>query len=95
MSIEVDIIILHTSSAKTRSFLRAEKSTVPHLRVSRCFVTATPRILGILTILDEKLTEYETNNNQTAGGTQLLLLDYNIADNRFYLRHIHLLLKNS
>ena len=26
---------------------------------------------------------------------QLLLLDYNISDNRFYLRHVHLLLKNS
>lgn len=48
-----------------------------------------------LTVLEEKLTEYETNDSQTAGGTQLLLLDYNIADNRFYLRHIHLLLKNS
>lgn len=65
------------------------------LRVSRCFVTAMPRILGILTILEEKLTEYERNDNQTAGGTQLLLLDYNISDNRFYLRHVHLLLKNS
>lgn len=52
-----------------------------------------PRILGILTILEEKLTEYERNDNQTAGGTQLLLLDYNISDNRFYLRHVHLLLK--
>ena len=94
------------------------------LRVSRCFVTATPRILGtcistqlrlkelpltvsrysvaamlktlgILTILEEKLTEYETNDSQTASGTQHLLLDYNIADNCFYLRHIPLLLKNS
>ena len=102
----------------------ARKSTVPRLRVSRCFVTATLRIhgtcistqlrlkglpptvsrysvmamlkiLGILTILEEKLTEYERNDNQTAGGTQLLLLDYNISDNRFYLRHVHLLLKNS
>lgn len=65
------------------------------LTVSSYSVAAMLKILGILTILEEKLTEYETNDNQTTGGTQLLLLDYNIADNRFYLRHIHLLLKNS
>ena len=54
-----------------------------------------PGILGILTILEEKLIEYETNDSQTASRTQHLLLDYHGNYNRFHLRHIPLLLKNS